>query len=663
MQFRTIIALAVALTGLPRAALCIDVLFIDTSKKPSSAFSKVEEACRFYGLDLETISAPGEALSGALLKNVGEGEPEAIIVTAPSLAASGMRDWLYGMRSGPEETLHLLVVDVDSSTDGMILEELSSGAINGCQNIGRLPGIVKYRVTGDKAVAENLSRQEFETKALAVEALIGDPARQSHPLIQISRGHSDPGYPVFNLVADGTREAFFLARFVLEDAPPLLRPGIKNRLLLEMLPILMFLRHACNERCWHSPAHFANLTIDDPWLREPYGDLRLGALLEEMETANFHTTIAFVPWNFDRSEPEAVSLFRSRPDRLSLCLHGNNHDHREFSEFISLRDQEQDIIQGLARMEAFTRLTGVAFDRVMVFPHSIASAETLSLLKKHNFLGTVNADNIPAGAPPPRNPLDRLRRVTLDYANFPSMKREQAERETEGEIAFDLFLDNPVLLYSHHDLFRRGADAFNDLAERINRLEPSIRWTGLGTIARSSYLIRKRKDSDYDVLAFSRLIELMNSNDAAANYHVMKPETYSHRILRVTVDGIPYPWDKGPQGIQLTLSVPPQSRRLIELDYENSSDLRFINLEKNDRRIGRLRRISDFRDITLSQNVAGRMIIALYYESGAYRWGIKRLLIAALIATIVIGVIIWLAIRQIRRIRRKQKLSRRTDKP
>ena len=27
-------------------------------------------------------------------------------------------------------------------------------------------------------------------------------------------------------------------------------------------------------------------------------------LLQEMQKVNFHTTIAFIPWNFDRSRPE-----------------------------------------------------------------------------------------------------------------------------------------------------------------------------------------------------------------------------------------------------------------------------------------------------------------------------------------------------------------------
>jgi len=66
-----------------------------------------------------------------------------------------------------------------------------------------------------------------------------------------------------------------------------------------------------------------DLTVDDAWLREPYGYLQYSDLLQEMRRHNFHTTIAFIPWNYDRSEPDVISLFRANSDRLSICIHGN----------------------------------------------------------------------------------------------------------------------------------------------------------------------------------------------------------------------------------------------------------------------------------------------------------------------------------------------------
>ena len=68
-----------------------------------------------------------------------------------------------------------------------------------------------------------------------------------------------------------------------------------------------------NEAQWHSPGHYANLTIDDPWFAESYGHLTYNGLLGEMEKANFHTTIAFIPWNYDRSEGFLAGKASARP--------------------------------------------------------------------------------------------------------------------------------------------------------------------------------------------------------------------------------------------------------------------------------------------------------------------------------------------------------------
>ena len=134
--------------------------------------------------------------------------------------------------------------------------------------------------------------------------------------------------------------------------------------------LMMFVKQAAGAAAWRTPGHYANLTIDDPWLTDPYGNLSYAGLLTEMEKHNFHTTIAFIPWNFDRSKPDVVSIFREHPDRYSISIHGNNHNHREFDQYSvqPLSKHGDNIKQALARMEAFKELTGIPYDRVMVFP-------------------------------------------------------------------------------------------------------------------------------------------------------------------------------------------------------------------------------------------------------------------------------------------------------
>ena len=101
----------------------------------------------------------------------------------------------------------------------------------------------------------------------------------------------------------------------------------------EIVSIMMFLRYSCADECWHREIDYANLTIDDPFLVEPYGNLEFKGLLTSMETHNFDTTIAYIPWNYDRSNPKVAKLFLDHPDRYSIVIHGNNHDHYEFYKY------------------------------------------------------------------------------------------------------------------------------------------------------------------------------------------------------------------------------------------------------------------------------------------------------------------------------------------
>ena len=237
---------------------------------------------------------------------------------------------------------------------------------------------------------------------------------------------------------------------------------------------MMFIKYGAGERGWHALHHYANLTIDDPWLREPYGDLSYKGLLKEMEKHNFHTTIAFIPWNYDRSEHRGVSLFRNHPERFSICVHGDNHDHKEFEDLESkpLSLQTAALKQSLARMEKFQMLTGIPYDNVFVFPHSIGTESILEKLKTYNFLATVNSSNVPDGPPAGRQlfflTCGRSHSLSQIFQASPAMQRQCRNRN--GFLAINEFLDNPLFFYSHHDLFASGIGAFDGIADEVNEL-------------------------------------------------------------------------------------------------------------------------------------------------------------------------------------------------
>src|SRR6201999_2100068 len=99
-------------------------------------------------------------------------------------------------------------------------------------------------------------------------------------------------------------ETFFVPRMNLFDRSWIGKLTGFPKSFSSVAPYVLFLSHAAGDYAWHSPGHYANLTIDDAWLIQPYGYLDYKALLVEMDAHNFHTTAAFVPWNFDRSRSD-----------------------------------------------------------------------------------------------------------------------------------------------------------------------------------------------------------------------------------------------------------------------------------------------------------------------------------------------------------------------
>jgi hypothetical protein len=654
------VALAI-LVILPGMALSADVVFFCDPGVQSSVLPKVELSCQFYGLQLQIFPVSRETDQKTVSEFISQSRPEAIIVSARSFAQIPFYRIIEPQKRRDNSPIPILLLDVDPKLDEPLLRELSEGRISGGGSVraGTTPG--RLQLADLESVAGHLNKKAFAISLQYADFLSFDPGSGVRDIIRLAFDNSQSSNSVFAMNLRNGHAYFFLTRFQVTCPLYVQRPSIDEGRILEAIPILMFLRYACRERCWQSPGHFANLTIDDPWLREPYGDLHFTSLLAEMEKANFHTTLAFIPWNYDRSQPAVISIFREHPERFSICIHGNDHDRSEFVDPNSSRHREDDIVQALARMEAFTRLTGISYDPVMVFPHTIANdAETLALLKKHNFLATVNQDNIPLSLPRPRDLIYYLRNVTLDYANFPSVSRAGVNNQSESDIALELFLGNPILLYDHHGLFRKGVDQFSRLAEEINKLEPSIRWTTLGSISRHLYLTRIREDGNYDVLAFCRSIELENQSTSARTYFVHKPESFSFSIRRLAVDGLGVPYEKTSDGIDLILKIPPGDKRLIELEYDNDSPGRSVDIAKTSIRSKILRRLSDFRDIQLSSVPLGRAVIGLFYGSGAYRYARGSVVLLGLAILSIIVVLTWLLFRRRRRIRalrRDEKLS------
>lgn len=599
--------------------LSADLVLIRSSANATPEQKQLELAAQFYGLSLKTIAAD-HANTRSILEAARQDTTVGVAIEATALAGIDERSIMQAMGQRPAGRVPLLLLGMTPETDRPLVNKWSNGSVIGVGSlsdsspiqyvVGRIPDMahqlagVEFPGAGGNAFYFDLDDHHAAKVIMAVRSV-----RQNQP--------------VFIEENLGSQPVFLLCRtqFNPDQAVDYLFDSKQNA-FGEIAAVMMFVKQSAGERGWHALRHYANLTIDDPWLREPYGMLNYQGLLTEMEKHRFHTTIAFIPWNFDRSQPEVVSIFRRNPDKFSICIHGDNHDHKEFTDYRQkpLNEQVSAMRQSVARMEKFQALTGISYDRVMVFPHSVAPEKTFEALKANNYLATVNSQNVPMDSARPAGSLFALRPTTLLFGGFPSALRvEVAPGSANYPVAINAFLDNPLLYYSHQDLFADGINAFDATADEVNRIEPDTNWNGLGEIVRHLYVVRLRDDTNYDVLAFSSNLLIENTSGHDAIFFVHREDSKPGTIAAVNVDGqsVPFKVDAGNIGIQVPVSA-GQTRSVV-IQYQEAPGLLSTPIAKNSVRVSVLRRVSDFRDITLSRIPFGQTLTSAYYGYGSNR--------------------------------------------
>jgi hypothetical protein len=337
----------------------------------------------------------------------------------------------------------------------------------------------------------------------------------------------------------------------------------------EIVPLMMFVRYSAGEEAWHNNHDYANLTIDDPSLAEPFGHVSFDQLLAEMETHDFHTTIGFVPKNYDMSEPYVVDLFLDNPQRYSLVVHGNNHSPcPEFTPDIPREEKEADLIEAESRMRQHENATSIPYGMVMIFPCRLSGLETLVLLKAHNFNVTVNGHKVPIGATASTGWDRNMYLANLDYSNFATVARHHA---SGCPYLFDLFRDKPVLIYEHESDFASGIDYFNPYADAINGAEGEVEWKSLGYIAKHLYLEKTNDDNSIDVKMYGNNLVVKNATGSSRIYHIRREETLNVPILSVLVDGGETDYAVADGMLQIDLEIAASSSKEILIIYGGES--------------------------------------------------------------------------------------------
>jgi len=368
------------------------------------------------------------------------------------------------------------------------------------------------------------------------------------------------------------------------------------------VPQAMALRYAAGDECWRPREAYASIIIDDPLLRKSYGFLNFESLLRLAQQHNFHAAIAFIPHNFRRNSSRITRMFRENVARLSICFHGNDHIEAEFAatDLVLL-----NTLLGIAedRMNLHYQMTGLACDRVMVFPQGNFSIEAMKVLKSHNFYAAVNTVPHPAQRSVRLTIGELAQPAVLRYEGFPLFIRKPIRQTESHDIAFNLFFGRPVLIVEHHEIFQRP-ESLVEIAARINSVAPEIHWSNLATVVSSSILTRMAPDGTHHVRAYSGTIKVSNDVDSIGRYSIeWRSCCDGYPIDQVLMNGMPYfrfETDNG--GLRLSAELAPGSSRTFSVVHRNDqaavSELGF----RWDAQAFLRRRLSEVRDNYLSKN-------------------------------------------------------------
>lgn len=539
-----------------------DVLLLYDAKHPVSFDMNFCKIAEYYGLLCKTIPIDEMEVTDTVLRDaknayyklIGLDESNLRLLSETEIALlkstiknGGVDIFISG------SSANVSTVSLSALTNGLVTSaSFPVGSLNGWHVSEADPEITR-EFTGQKiSPSTGTSHKDF--------ALLISNSPNVKVLIS-SSAHDGSEYPVFVYCHYGIGFMFVDSgggKQNLNDLP--LRKMYYDKAdFSNIVSLMMAMRFAAGDEAWHNDHDYANLTIDDPTLSEPYYQLSYPALLHEMQSHNFHTTIALIPAKWQRFNLDVVGLFQQYPDRFSIVQHGNNHDGYEFYKYSltssdpqdnpdfrarPLEEQEADIVEGLARLREMSQILELPFDQVMVFPNGISPSETFSILKKYNYLATVNAQDVPLGAVRPSAWDYGMYPAELSYENFPSLTRRHPgtylpfQPDIEPFI-FDLFIDKPALFYSHADeeeIFASGVDAFDIVADQMNSLQGDLEWDGLGYILKHLYLEKVNDDGSMDIRMYSSQVILNNDASSELTYHILKPEISPSSFITLTIN-------------------------------------------------------------------------------------------------------------------------------
>lgn len=590
------------LPALPEIANVDDVLLLYNPGRPTTFSTNFCLLAEFYGLGCKKLGVTSyNSITAELLKD-DNGKPYKLIGIDARILDSRFRsladrDFKILLTEVKNSKTNIYISKVNSLTWANSLRVITDGAVTGIQQpqdtskdwevSSSAPEITK-ELTGLKVMANQTGIIDnysiISANSGTFESLITSKDNSGNPYTVFAR--IKPSAESGMIFIDSSENAQSIDKVPLRDI------YYSASSFTHVIPTMMAFRYSFGKEVWHSSANFANLTIDDSVLLEPYLNLNYSALLELMQQHNFHTTVGLKPVDWKRSDPNVVTLFLTNPDYFSVAQYGNTGVGYEFylykveptvtsnSALLPTRtidDQRMAISEGLSRMTMLQSATDLLFDQIMIFPGGISPKETFKMLKSYGYLGTVNVQDVPLGETRPTAWNYGMYPAITDYFGFPNYIRRIPDRSQAYEPALlpsylDLFAGKPALFFTSpadRSMFASGMDAFNPIADEINRIVGPLEWRSLGYIARHLFSEKENDDGSLSIKMYSRELVLTNDSKDQRIMHISVAEYPEIPATELTVNGYVFPYRIEGDLLKLDVTVPAGADMRISIEYKS----------------------------------------------------------------------------------------------
>lgn len=555
-------------------------------------FCKIVE---FYGLTCKRFNLDQNLVTADVLKDFSGEYFKLIGIQAGNLLPDRslfIQDEIEELRNAVESgSAHLLVSELNEDTFSTPLFTLTDGAVVGVVNPEDATKDWIFS-SAKPEITRELTGQVFRSDAESNQHDFALSLGDENSVVPLMSSIDDSGkeYMIFSLLELGEGMLYLDA----SEPSPLIGKYPMRALLYNtewfsrLVPMMIAVSATFGDEAWHNDRNFANLMIDNMWLGDDLPGMDYLALLREMQTNNFHTTLGFIPAKWEQSAMLVMSILRANPHLFSIAQYGNNVDGYEFYRYeVPMRDwfagdpeparpldeQAADILEGLERLEMLRDDFGIPYDKIMIFPGMPPEA-TIGLLKQFNYLATLSTSNVPLGSSRPEYWDYGMYQAILDFENFPILSRRYVKGlETAGDdlqfLLINLFIDKPALMYSSAArLFNGKMDAFSGFADALNGFEGDLQWKSLGFIVRHLFLEKTNDDGGVEIKMYSSNLIVRNNSTEEREYHVIKEETLNFPISGVFVNGEEFPYSVVDDLLQMNFVAPASSEVEIEILYE-----------------------------------------------------------------------------------------------